>query len=29
MTVERVYLPVPGRYDGEYPYAEVGRLFSG
>lgn len=29
MTVEQVYLPVPGRYDGEYPYAEVGRLFSG
>lgn len=29
MTAERVYLPIPGRYDGEYPYAEVGRLFSG
>ena len=29
MTVEQVYLPIPGRYDGEYPYAEVGRLFSG
>ena len=29
MTVEQVYLPVPGRYDGEYPYAEVGKLFSG
>ena len=28
MTVERVYLPVPGRYDGAYPYAEVSRLFS-
>ena len=28
MTVEQVYLPVPGRYDGAYPYAEVGRLFS-
>ena len=28
MTVERVYLPVPGRYDGAYPYAEVGRLFT-
>ena len=29
MTVEQVYLPIPGRYDGAYPYAEVGRLFSG
>ena len=28
MTVERVYLPVPGRYDGAYPYSEVGRLFT-
>ena len=28
MTVERVYLPIPGRYDGAYPYAEVGRLFT-
>ena len=28
MTVERVYLPAPGRYDGAYPYAEVGRLFT-
>jgi len=27
-TVERVYLPVPGRYDGAYPYAEVNRVFS-
>jgi hypothetical protein len=25
---ERVYLPVPGRYDGAYPYAEVRRIFS-
>lgn len=25
---ERVYLPVPGRYDGAYPYAEVRRVFS-
>ena len=25
---ERVYLPVPGRYDGKYPYAEVRRVFS-
>ncbi len=28
MTVERIYLPIPGRYDGAYPYAEAGRLFS-
>ena len=27
-TVERVYLPVPGRYDGAYPYAQVNRVFS-
>ena len=27
-TTERVYLPVPGRYDGKYPYAEVRRVFS-
>jgi len=25
---ERVYLPVPGHYDGKYPYAEVRRIFS-
>ena len=25
---ERAYLPVPGRYDGAYPYAEVRRIFS-
>lgn len=25
---ERVYVPVPGRYDGAYPYAEVRRIFS-
>lgn len=28
MTVERVYPPIPGRYDAAYPYAEVGRLFT-
>ncbi len=28
MTVERRYLPVPGRYDGAYPYADVGTLFT-
>ncbi|MDG5488066.1 gluconate 2-dehydrogenase subunit 3 family protein [Sphingomonas sp. BGYR3] len=28
VTVERSYLPVPGKYDGAYPYAEVGRVFS-
>jgi hypothetical protein len=25
---ERVYLPVPGHYDGQYPYAQVKRVFS-
>jgi gluconate 2-dehydrogenase gamma chain len=25
---ERVYVPVPGHYDGRYPYAEVRRVFS-
>ncbi|MFO1248816.1 MAG: gluconate 2-dehydrogenase subunit 3 family protein [Alphaproteobacteria bacterium] len=25
---ERFYLPVPGRYDGKYPYADVRRVFS-
>ena len=25
---ERVYVPVPGRYDGQYPYAQVRRVFS-
>jgi gluconate 2-dehydrogenase gamma chain len=25
---ERVYVPVPGRYDGKYPYADVRRVFS-
>ena len=29
MTVERVYLPVPGRYDGAHPYTDGDRLFSG
>ncbi len=28
MTVERRYLPLPGRYDGAYPYADVGTLFT-
>lgn len=28
MTVERVFLPVPGKYDGAYPYAKVGKLFT-
>ena len=27
-TVERIYLPVPGRYDGAYPYADVNRVFA-
>lgn len=25
---ERVYVPVPGRYDGRYPYDQVRRIFS-
>jgi hypothetical protein len=25
---ERVYVPVPGHYDGQYPYAQVKRVFS-
>ena len=28
MTVEQVYLPVPGHYDGAYPYEKVGRAFA-
>ena len=28
MTVERVYQPVPGKFDGFYPYSEVGTLFT-
>jgi gluconate 2-dehydrogenase gamma chain len=28
MTVERRYLPVPGEYDGAYPYENVGTLFT-
>jgi gluconate 2-dehydrogenase gamma chain len=28
ITQEREYLPVPGRYDGAYPYASVGKVFS-
>ncbi len=27
-TIERAYLPVPGDYIGDYPYAKVGRIFS-
>ncbi|PAX07751.1 gluconate 2-dehydrogenase subunit 3 family protein [Sphingomonas lenta] len=29
ITQERVYVPVPGRYDGAHPYAEVNRVYSG
>lgn len=29
VTQERSYLPVPGEYDGHYPYAKVGRVFAG
>ena len=28
ITQERKYLPVPGRYDGAYPYSEVNRVGS-
>lgn len=28
ITQEREYLPVPGDYDGAYPYAKVKRIFS-
>ena len=28
ITKEREYLPVPGEYDGAYPYAKVKRIFS-
>ena len=28
MTQERAYLPVPGNYDGAYPYAKVNKVFS-
>ncbi|MFV0623416.1 gluconate 2-dehydrogenase subunit 3 family protein [Sphingomonas sp. ac-8] len=28
ITQEREYLPVPGEYDGAYPYAKVSKVFS-
>jgi hypothetical protein len=28
MTQEREYLPVPGTYDGAYPYSKVNKVFS-
>jgi hypothetical protein len=28
ITQEREYLPVPGRYDGAYPYSQVNKVFS-
>lgn len=28
ITQEREYLPVPGRYDGAYPYAKITKVFS-
>jgi hypothetical protein len=28
ITQEREYLPVPGRYDGAYPYSQVKKVFS-
>ncbi len=29
MTIERIYQPVPGTYDGAYPYAKAGRILNG
>ena len=29
ITQEREYLPVPGSYDGAYPYSKVNKVFSG
>lgn len=28
ITVEREYLPVPGRYDGAFPYSQVNKVYS-
>ena len=28
ITQERKYLPIPGRYDGAYPYSQVNKVFS-
>lgn len=28
MTLEREYLPVPGEYDGAYPYSRVNKVYS-
>jgi len=28
MTVERRYLPNPGKYDGAYPYTNIKTLFT-
>ena len=28
MTKEREYLPVPGHYDGAYPYSKINKVFS-
>jgi gluconate 2-dehydrogenase gamma chain len=28
ITQEREYLPVPGRYDGAYPFSQVNKVFS-
>ena len=28
ITQEREYLPVPGKYDGAYPYSQVNKVFS-
>ena len=28
MTIERYYLPIPGKYDGAYPYSKIKTLFT-
>ena len=28
ITQEREYLPVPGRYDGAFPYSQVNKVYS-
>lgn len=29
VTQERIYLPIPGEYDGAYPYAKINRVMTG
>jgi hypothetical protein len=28
MTQEREYLPVPGEYNGQFPYSQVNKVYS-